>query len=215
MILSKSNLFIILALLFGGVLKAQESNFNRFSVEITTGIHIPISPTIGVSRSKYVAFKQFQLAGRYMFSEKYGIKGHYAYNHFNDPNNTTIGIGLNRFGLEGVVNIGRLFNVDYTIREKVGLLFHGGLGLTFAKPIAENSVDHMGNLLLGFTGEIKLNNRFSMLGDVTYVTNLSQQFGYNGIRLDPDNGSQSGSFVNVSIGIMYSLGEKRYHADWY
>lgn len=211
----RTYLLLSLLLFCGLIASAQESNFNRFSAEVTTGIHVPLSPGDGISRSKYIAFKQFQLAGRYMFTEKFGIKGHYAFNRFANPDDTSMGLSMNRVGLEGVANIGKLLNVNYRIRERFGLLFHTGLGVTLAQPSSTDGTDKIGNILVGFTGQIKLNENFALLGDMTYVSSFKQSFGYNGALLKSSSPSGSGGFVNVSIGIMYSIGDKKYHADWY
>ena len=212
--LSRSNYcFLLFLMLVSGAATAQEANFNRMSLEITTGIHIPNSPNNEISNSKYIAFKQFQLSGRYMFSEQFGVKGHYGFNGFSNPDNNDEGVNANRIGLEGVVNVGRLLNVDYSVREKVGLLFHGGVGLTSAKPSVGGTAERMGNLLAGLTGEVKLSNRFALLVDATYVANFSQHYNFNGVPLDPK--TNSGGFMNLSVGIMYSLGSKSHHADWY
>ncbi len=194
---------------------AQDSKFNHWSAELTTGIHAPLTRSKGPSRSEYIAFKQFELAGRYMFSENFGIKGHYAYNRFADPNNSQMGISLNRIGLEGVANIGKLLNVDYRLRELLGLLFHTGLGVTLASPSSANDIDKIGNVILGFTGEIKLNDRFTLLGDMTYVANFKQQYRFNGTVVKNIESLEIQSFVNLSIGLMYNLGDGKYHADWY
>lgn len=194
---------------------AQESKFNHWSAEFTTGIHAPLTRSKGPSRSEYIAFKQFELAGRYMFTENFGIKGHYAYNRFADPNNSQMGINLNRIGLEGVANVGKLLNVDYRLREHLGLLFHTGLGVTLANPTGVNDIDKIGNVIVGFTGEIKLNNSFTLLGDMTYVANFKQQYLFNGVLLNDTQNTKVQSFVNLSIGLMYNLGDKKYHADWY
>ena len=195
-------------------LLAQESNFNRWSVEFTTGVHVPLSPGQGISRSKYTAFKQFELAGRYMFTEKLGVKGHYGFNRFANPKNSDQGNTFHRIGVEGVVNVGKLLNVDYHLRENIGLLFHTGIGVTFANPEGSSGIDHMGNFLVGFTGQVRLNDKFTLLGDMTYIQNFKQHYSYNGSPLVPFDAT-SGSFVNVSVGIMYNLGEGKYHADWY
>lgn len=194
---------------------SQQENFNRLSVELTTGIHIPLKPEAGIARSKYVGFKQFELGARYMFSEKFGVKGHYGYNNFSDPDNLSRGILLNRFGLEGVVNIGKLLNVNYNIREKFGILVHAGPGITFAIPESNENVDRMGNLIAGITGQIRLSERFTLLGDVSHISNFSQQYGYNGVLLDANSSSNTGSFLSISFGLMYSIGSKRHHSDWY
>lgn len=205
----------VLVFLFGFTTFAQESNFNRFSAELTTGVHVPLSPGNGISRTKYIAFKQFQLSGRYMFTDKFGLKGHYAFNRFANPKDNNMGITMHRLGLEGVVNVGKLLNVDYRLRERYALLMHTGLGVTFAKPSSVSGTEHIGNFLIGFTGEVKLNDRFSLLGDITYVRNFKQHYGYDGELLNANFDAESGSFVNVSIGLMVSLGQGKYHADWY
>lgn len=208
--------YLVLFFLVCGLnISAQDANFNHWSAEFTTGIHVPLSKSVGPSRSEYIAFKQFQLSGRYMFTEKFGIKGHYAFNRFANPDDTQMGITMNRAGLEGVANIGKLLKVNYRLRERFGLLFHIGLGITIANPSDANEIDRIGNILAGFTGEIKLNERFTLLGDVTYIANFDQQYGFNGALLNLSKNPETASFVNVSIGIMYNLGEEKYHADWY
>ncbi|MBK5212953.1 MAG: hypothetical protein JJE55_04750 [Flavobacteriaceae bacterium] len=211
----RTSLAVSLILLCSFIASAQEAKFNRFSLELTTGVHVPLSPGTGISRTKYIAFKQFGLAGRYMFTEKFGLKGHYAFNRFANPDNTEMGMSMNRVGLEGVANVGRLLKVNNHLREHFGLLFHTGIGVTFAKPSSVNGTDHMGNFLVGFTGEVKLNESFTLLGDMTYVKNFKQHYGYDGQLLNANLDPEPGSFVNVSIGVMYSFGEEKYHADWY
>jgi OOP family OmpA-OmpF porin len=196
-------------------LLAQKNDYNHWSVEISTGLHVPFSPGDGISRSEYIAFKQFQLSGRYMFSKRVGIKGHYGFNRFADPDNKDLAVSFNRVGLEGVVNVGRLLNVDFHIREKVGLLFHTGLGVTLANPTGSTGTDHIGNILAGFTGQYKISNEMAIMGDLTYIGNIKQHYGYNGASLNAGEKGTSGGFVNVSVGIIFNLGEQKYHADWY
>lgn len=206
---------VTVLLLFSATISAQGRDYNRFSIAISTGLHVPLAPGDGISRSKYIAFKQFQLSGRYMFSKRVGIKGHYGFNRFADPDRKDMGVSFNRFGVEGVVNVGRLLNVDFHIREQLGLLFHTGLGVTFANPTGSTATDHIGNILAGFTGEYKISNQMALMGDLTYLANIRQHSGYNGASLNAGEKGLSGGFVNVSIGIIFYLGEERYHADWY
>lgn len=213
-LLSLRTLFLAVFLISGAGMLAQEGNFNRISVELTTGVHVPLAPGQGISRKKYIAFKQFDLAGRYMFTEKIGLKGHYGFNRFANPDDTKMGVTFHRVAVEGVLNVGKLLNVNYRLRERLGLLFHTGVGVTFARPEATRGTDHMGNFLVGLTGQIKLNESFTLLGDMTYIRNMKQHYAYNGQPLVPFDATP-GAFVNVSVGIMYNLGEHKYHADWY
>ncbi|MCZ4319942.1 hypothetical protein O4H26_13195 [Aequorivita viscosa] len=213
---SKSKILLVsVFLLFSFNLLAQSDKFNRLSAEISTGLHVPLAPGDGISRSKYIAFKQFQLSGRYMFSKKMGIKGHFGFNRFADPDVKNTAVSFSRLGLEGVLNVGSLLNLDYHIREKVGLLFHTGVGVTFANPTGTTGTDKIGNILAGFTGLVRLNNTMALSGDMTYISNIKQHYGYNGASLNAGEKGVSGGFVNVSIGIMFYLGEHRYHSDWY
>ncbi len=214
-LLQSNRFYTVLIFLFCLTASAQTSKYNRWSLEATTGIHVPLAPNEGVTPSEYIAFKQFQLAGRYMFTNKLGLKGHYAFNRFANPNDKEMGVSFNRFGLEGVANVGKLLKLDYRLAEKVGLLFHTGLGVTFAKPSSVEGTDHQGNILVGFTGEIQLNRRFTLLGDITYVHTSKQHYTYSGLLLDPNYAAQPGGIVNVSFGIMFDFGEANYHADWY
>ncbi|HLW31600.1 MAG TPA: hypothetical protein VKX40_05010, partial [Aequorivita sp.] len=209
-LLSPRTLFLAVFLISSASLLAQETNFNRWSVELTTGVHVPLAPGQGISRKKYIAFKQFELAGRYMFTDKIGLKGHYGFNRFANPDDNKMGVTFHRIGMEGVVNVGKLLNIDYRLRERLGLLFHTGVGVTFANSEASQGTDHIGNFLVGFTGQVKLNESFTLLGDMTYIGNMKQHYAYNGQRLIPFEAT-SGGFVNVSVGIMYNLGEGKYH----
>lgn len=215
MISSSITKYLLLSFcLLGGILTAQEVHYDRFSIEATTGVHLPISPINDHSASEFIGLKQFQVGGRFMISEKYGLKAHYGYNDFEDPDNSSNGITFHRFAGEGVVNLSKLVKLNYTAREHFVLLAHGGAGLTFAIPSMQNQTDHIGNLLVGLTGEIKLNNRFSILADATYITNLRQHHYFDGASF-AGRDYQTGSFMNFSVGLSYSLGKKMIHADWY
>src|SRR5690606_7802874 len=109
----------------------------------------------------------------------------------------------------------KLLHVSYLIRARFGLLFHAGAGITLAKPSSVHSNETIGKLMAGFTGQIKLDNSFALLGDPVYVGSLNGHHAYNGELRHAQFEPESGRFVNVSIGILYYFGEEKYHADWY
>lgn len=207
--------FLLLVLFVSLSAKGQIDRFNQWSVEASAGVHVPLGPTDGISRSKYIGFKQFQLSARYMFNEKYGLKGHYANNRFQPRGESDLGIGYHRVGVEGVLNVGRVLNVSPRIRERVALLAHLGGGITFAYPESTDSAEHIGNIMVGFTGLVKLSPRMALSGDITLVNSVLQHYGYDGAQLDPGFEGDSGSFVNVSAGIVFYLGMQELHSDWY
>lgn len=210
--------FFILSIIVSsaqGFTSSEADKFNRWSIEVSAGVHAPIKTFNIPARSKYIAFNQFELAGRYMFTEKIGIKGHYGFNSFVNSDDTSMGLTMNRVGLEGVFNVDKILNINYRFRERLGLLFHTGIGVTVGKSSSATPLDHMGNFLVGFTGQYKLNDRLSLIGDMTYIMNFKQNYAYSGQLFNPENNPSTNSFVNVSVGIMYSLGQNSHHADWY
>src|SRR5690606_40891781 len=78
---------LILAFLFFNFNATQAQRFNNFSLELGGGVHIPFTPKDQTELSNFISFKQFQLSGRYMFNEKIGLKGQYAYFDFQDKDN--------------------------------------------------------------------------------------------------------------------------------
>src|SRR5690554_1475695 len=109
-----------------------DKRYNSLSLELGAGIHIPMSPNDGITRSKYIAPRHFQLSGRYMFNQNYGIKAHYSFNGFKNPDNKEMTLNYHRVGAEGVVNISNLIDLGYPLRENFGILGHAGVGITFA-----------------------------------------------------------------------------------
>jgi len=213
MILKKLKVLLVLSIPFVCFPSfAQLKKFNQLSMELTSGVHVPMMTNGQTSRDGFISFKQFQLSGRYMFNHNVGLKAHYGFNRFEDPGDYKLGVSYNRFGVEGVISLSRLGRVHYLTREYVGLLLHAGAGVTVGESSYVNRSDTFANLLAGFTAQVKLFENVSLLGDLSYIFNINQKYGYNGrVFTDP----ASTSFVNVSIGLMYSIGNYKYHADWY
>ncbi len=206
--------FIIIALLvlfFFNKIDAQETRFNTFSVEVGGGVHVPFAPSKDIKRLDYLSLKQFQISGRYMFNERFGLKGQYAYHSFEDRQNTQFGTELNKVTLEAVYNLAKAFDFHYTIQEKVTLLAHAGLGVSVFSPKDGLSYEYMGNLQFGLTPLIKISNSVALYLDGTFVVNINQNFLYSGESSE----STIGGFPTANIGFVFYLGEKRYHADWY
>src|SRR5699024_4541914 len=89
---------------------AQSEQYNQFSVELTTGVDVPLVTRGHMARSDYISFPQFQLSLRYMFNPKFGLKGHYGYNLFKDSKDVGPNITFHRLAVEGVVNLNQTFH---------------------------------------------------------------------------------------------------------
>lgn len=203
---------------------AQEGEeYNKFSLEISGGLHIPVAPSDMVKTGDYVGLQQIQLSGRYMLNTQYGFRAFYAYNRFDADE---VGTGenegedlyntFNRVGIEGIVDLGDLFNMNQRFLDRNNILVHAGAGFTFSKPSTskKGNTDHMGFLVAGITPQRKISSRVALFADVSYVINFKQHNSYSGIRFE-DKDAKMGGFGNLSIGLIVYLGSEKEHGDWY
>src|SRR5690554_443521 len=216
-------ILVVFSFMLGTSVSAQGlKNFNKFSIEVSGGMHIPVTPTDLLDDGDYSGFQQFQASARYMISPMFGLKAYFGTNKFDageigedrhqgkDLHNL-----FTRIGIEGVVNLGDLFNMSPRFVEKNGILFHAGAGLTFSSPSTIQGVDRMGTVTVGITPQRKLSERFSIFLDASYIINPKQHYSYSGELMSSDFASQVGGFASFSIGLMVYLGSESSHADWY
>ncbi len=205
---------LILLLLTATISFAQDEKFNPFSIEMGYGLHAPLSPGDKTNRSNYLGLGHFEIGGRYQITQKIGIKLSYANDRFTDKENDNLGITYNRVGLEGVYNIGRHI-LPYYIYENVGILAHAGLGYSRAKPVDKRSSEQTANFTIGLRPQVKITERIALYVDGTYILNFKQHYAYSGALLTPDFQDKTGSFGTISLGLMFYLGDKSRHADWF
>lgn len=205
-------------LLIGIAASAQtyERPYNQWSIEVQTGYHLPAAPSDFVKLGDYSgAFKQFQGGVRYMITDTYGLKAHYSFLNFENPDVSGGGVKYNRVAIGGVANLWKVFNVKGDFKKSFGLLFHLDVGVTFANPSTVGGTDHIGNIMGGFNPQYKLSKNFTLMADIAYQANLKQHYAYDGVLLDPSYEHKTGGLFNFSIGLTYSFGKKDNHADWY
>ena len=216
------NLIFSLLILFCFSAAAQNDNFNKFSLETSFGLSYPIAPSNfslpifdGVGVSDFAGPKHFDIGARYMISELYGFKLSYAYDRF-QYDGSSLASSFYRFGLEAVFNVSELFNVQFNRRRTFQIQLHGGLGGTFATSKNQTGTDRIGNIILGVRPMFKLTSNLALTTDLSYIVNFKQHYDYAGrsfYSTEPDG--LIGGFSNVSVGLSFSLGERRVHADFY
>lgn len=216
---------VVVLLLIGwtSVSAQRMKDFNKFSIEVSGGMHIPVTPTDLIEDADYNGFQQFQAAARYMISPMFGLRAYFGFNHFDDGEegsgsyygHTDLNNTFTRIGIEGVVSLGDLFNMGPRFVDKNGLLFHAGAGLTFSSPSTIDGVDRMGTVTVGITPQRKLSERFAIFADASYIINPKQHYTYSGILMSPDYASKVGGYASLSIGLTVYLGSESSHADWY
>lgn len=193
----------------------SQFNVNNMSLEAGYGYTGAIDPYFRGFKSNFSGMNHFNLGIRYMFTEKIGAKVAYKLDHFvNDPGGD-VGITYNALSVSGIYNIGKQFGLTYLTRDRLGVNAHVDAGVAFAYMIGQNEYEKVGVIGIGITPMYNISNKFALTADFTHNITMKQHYGFDGLLLDPEYKPQSGSFYNFSFGIIYYLGENRYHSDWY
>jgi OOP family OmpA-OmpF porin len=195
--------------------KKKEIGFNQWSIELSGGFNKPQRPMTTGYTTTVVSPYTVDLGIRYMFNNKFGLKGDFGYNSFTAEKDESIDFDSKyyRADLQGVVNLGRIMNFE-TWTNTFGLLGHAGFGLSFLERKDPTYVkDRMGNFMVGVTGQIKLTDRIALTGDFTTITNNKQNVAFDGASNNNIRGF-NGSLFTGTAGITIYLGSNAKHADW-
>jgi OOP family OmpA-OmpF porin len=207
---------LLLTLLLVSFLSSAQYRFNQFSIEAGAGYVLAGNPYSKEYDSNFSGFRHIDLGVRYMIDENYGVRLTYANDRFLQSNGSKVGINYNRFGVDGVYNLGRLIDLAYASNETVGLLGHVGVGYTIASPLSGEKTERIGTVSIGFTPQFKLSENTVFYTDFSANANIKQHYRFDGDRTySGELKSSIGSHYNISFGLMIYLGENRYHADWY
>ena len=213
--MKSSSKVIVLLLFFCTMPIFSQFNVNNMSLEAGYGYTGAIDPYFRGFKSNFSGMNHFNVGIRYMFTEKIGAKVSYKLDHFvNDPGGE-IGITYNTLAVSGVYNIGKQFGLTYLTRDRFGVNAHVDAGVAFAYMIGQNEYEKVGVIGIGITPMYNISNKFALTADFTHNITMKQHYGFDGLLLDPEYKPESGSFYNFSFGIIYYLGENRYHSDWY
>lgn len=186
--------------------------FKQFSLEVSGGLHIPVSPKEG-NLSDYIGLEKFQVAGRVMLSEKMGIRGFLSYDHFANKNDKNLGNEYTSLGLEGVMNLGEVLNFSPLFRQNYAVQAHAGLGVASASSDVSSATDKQAFFIIGATGLRKLSSSFALMADLNYVAAFSRDLTYGGVGVP--GMTRSGGHLNINFGIVFYLGSQPDHADWW
>ena len=193
---------------------SKTTDFNQWSVELSGGFNKPQRPMTPGYYTTVVSPYTVDLGIRYMFNNKFGLKGDFGYNSFTEEEGSMpFDTKYYRADLQGVANLGRIMSFE-TWTNTFGLLAHAGFGLSFLERKEPTYVkDRMGNFMVGVTGQIKLSDRIVLTGDFTTITNAKQGVAFDGSS--PNNiAGFNGSLFTGTAGITVYLGKKAKHADW-
>ncbi len=210
---------LLSTLFFTSLFYAQETSntdYNKWSVELSGGMHKPARPLTSGYYTDTPSFSQFEIGTRYMFNDKAGARIDFGYQMMQEGDGSlAFETNFWRISLQGVANLGNVLGF-HTWTNSLGLLAHAGAGygkILPQEPFELNNGDQVGYLIAGITPQLRLGNRVALKGDLSMIGNFRQDVTWDGASKTNMRGF-NGYLVNVSLGINVYLGKNQEHADW-
>lgn len=195
--------------------------FNKFSVEIHTGVDFPITPGVAEGQLRdYTSFLSTQAGVRYMITDVLGIRPVYGFHRFRgsgDPQ-TPGGFTVHRVGLDGVVNMAPLFPPgNFRNPRKFNALLHIGGSFGFgALPKSHRFVDDLLVGTFGLTPQYRISRNLALTLDLSGHAGVSQNYGFDGHPIERSGHRllPNTFFLTGSVGLQVYLGKYLNHMDW-
>jgi outer membrane protein OmpA-like peptidoglycan-associated protein len=209
----------LICLVFFSVKSFAQLGFNTSSVSLSLGNHFAVENQ--GSATRIFRPSHINVNYRYMFNNKFGLMSTFGYDRFTFKNNFTPS-NYFRLSIETSVNLREILGFSEFV-ENFGTLAHTGVGLSglWSKNIANSDIfkktnfDQLLHFTFGLTPKYRINNQFSVHVDLSYITQLNQDFFYDTRTIIKPKEGISGGFVNFSAGVTMSIGPRKHHADWY
>jgi OOP family OmpA-OmpF porin len=198
--------------------------YNQWSIGLNVGGHDGMHWTNAYTKVYQVSYFNGHI--RYMHNNRFGWKLDAAYDNFNFINGASNTHKL-RFSIEPTINFTDILHFnDFTSR--FGLLGHFGFGYSamWNVPFSslnpdqlfqpkKGSIDEMGHLILGITPQFKVNEHWSINGDLAFMAHIRQNRTFDFANANPmSGGGFTGYMWNWSVGATYYIGKNKTHADW-
>ena len=207
-------------------------DYNKWTIEVTAGQSKGTRPfTDGYFSSRPDSFfgtvnvNTFSVGVRYMFSSRFGLKFDVSSDKFSNNDRTeSLDFSLQqyRYGIQGVVNASRLFNIQKEL-GRLSLLIHAGVQVSRATPTLEADKfdptyyymksEWNGGVMFGISPEVRITKKLSAIGDFSSISNFRQHFTWDG-RINDTKNNLSGQMIMASLGLTYSFGKDNIHGDW-
>lgn len=206
-----------------------QKDFNRWSIETSAGFNKAMSPLTPGYLTPTLNVGHLDFGVRYMFNEKFGIKGDGGFGSFSEVKGESpiFNTSYQRVDLHLIFNFGRIMNFE-SLSRKFGLLGHlggGGGRMTFDQTILNTGTDYHYNIISGLTGQYKLGKRVALTGDISMIVNGRQTYTFDGNEYNAPVqpaavGSNpyvhaTGTWWTGTLGLSFYLGKQVEHADWY
>lgn len=221
----------LLVLILSGIVTFgyAQKDFNRWSIETSAGFNKAMSPLTPGYLTPTLNIGHLDFGLRYMFNERFGIKGDGGFGSFSEVEGESPVFKTNyqRIDIQMIFNFGRIMNFE-SIYRKIGLLGHlggGGGRMSFEQTILNTQAEYHYNVISGLTGQYKLGPRVALTGDISMIINGRQTYTFDGNEYNSEvqpNTVGSNPYVHATgtwwtgtLGLNIYLGKQEEHADWY
>ena len=217
----RQSLLTVVLIFFIANFSFSQGYNNRWSIELNPGVSNAVKPYTPDYWSNTIGLYHISAGTRFMFNNKYGLKWDIGYDRIRHDktgiwNNTGTSKPFTskyaRTSVQFVVDVGRLLQFE-NFSEKTSLLFHTGGGMSWLWSKVNPETDKMVNFMFGMAPQFKVNERFSITTDVSFVWHIYQQYTwdmYNSVF----NRGFDGFYANGTIGLNFYLGKYGSHMDW-
>jgi OOP family OmpA-OmpF porin len=224
-------IFVIVA--FSLVNLCYGQSYKKWSLDAGIGLNNSIGPFAEGYSSNYLTFLHANLGGRYMLSNRFGMKLDVGFDRIkNDEWGNIKGPQPNvisedfqthyfRLTLQAVFDIGRMARFE-RLDENFGMLLHFGFGFSSLKD-QKRSVwfkdwhtqgsDEMMNYMFGLTPQYRISDHWSLFFDASLVANAWQSKTFDFTENNFKKGLH-GRIIEFSLGASYYLGSGKKHMDW-
>lgn len=195
---------------------AQETDYNKWSVSLDAGVNKFFRTLTPGARTDTPSFVTVNAGVRYMLNPKFGFMGDVGYSTIEDDNSAIeFDNQYYRGSLQFVANISNIVDARKTWLKNFGLLLHAGAGISLnnSEPPQIDDTDWMGNFIIGASPQLKLSNRISLKGDISFLGHIEQDLNWDGASTNTRN-FLDGGLITTTLGLEVALGKKDKHADW-
>lgn len=210
--------FFSLLLVSSSILFAQEYKFNdenqpkKWSIGLNFGDNLFLAGNNNFTKS----INLNELSAQYLLNKRTGIKFDVASNQMQFSNGSKT--ALNRISVQYLVNANKFLNLGDE-KSKLGLFFHlgGGYSVLSNKLDASADKDQMLNAIIGFTPTWRINKRFSVNVDLSYLYNMIEDQSFDWEKYIPGSITYperapitlASDYVTLTAGISYSFNIKK------
>jgi len=214
-------IILSVALLLTGLANAQDSIYNKKSIDFGVGVANILSPgTTNGFKENLLDPVSLNLGYRKMLNRDFGISANLGYNNFTAKSEVkTVNTNFYSFSLNGFANLRSIFNLNQ-VSNKFGLLAHIGGGLSI------NLIDEKDAKIFhrdvaifmnaGLMPQYKINDKLAINLDFVLNIQKAQQLALDMQSVRPDAGLGK-FFGTASIGVNYycfGSNKDKSHADW-